>query len=199
MCSVTDCTNPVDARGWCQKHYKRWKKTGTTDAPVRLTDEERFLSHLTIGPRRKGLRKRCRVWTGFCNEDGYGSFSTKVNGKWRTHIASRWAYEHFVGPIPDGHLVCHTCDFPSCCEITHLFLGTIADNNLDMVIKGRQARGSRAGGAKLTENDVLYVHDRVTAGDSYAAIAKHLGISRQHVRRIATGRSWPHLSPPPSA
>lgn len=27
-CLVTDCGNIVEARGWCQKHYLRWRKYG---------------------------------------------------------------------------------------------------------------------------------------------------------------------------
>lgn len=27
-CSVPECEKPVDARGWCNKHYKRWKFHG---------------------------------------------------------------------------------------------------------------------------------------------------------------------------
>lgn len=27
-CSIDDCTAPVWARGWCQKHYTRWQRHG---------------------------------------------------------------------------------------------------------------------------------------------------------------------------
>ncbi len=30
-CSVSDCDGPVEARGWCNKHYLRWRHHGTTD------------------------------------------------------------------------------------------------------------------------------------------------------------------------
>jgi hypothetical protein len=27
-CSVPDCQNPAHARGWCRKHYARWRRYG---------------------------------------------------------------------------------------------------------------------------------------------------------------------------
>jgi hypothetical protein len=32
-CTIDGCTNPHEARGWCLKHYKRWRKTGN---PVKI-------------------------------------------------------------------------------------------------------------------------------------------------------------------
>ena len=28
VCTVPDCDRPVKARGWCQKHYERWRRFG---------------------------------------------------------------------------------------------------------------------------------------------------------------------------
>jgi hypothetical protein len=30
-CTVDDCTSTATRRGWCPKHYSRWRRTGTTD------------------------------------------------------------------------------------------------------------------------------------------------------------------------
>lgn len=35
ICSIDGCDNPHDARGFCGKHYQRWKKHGTTDDPTK--------------------------------------------------------------------------------------------------------------------------------------------------------------------
>lgn len=78
----------------------------------------------------------CIAWTGYTN-GGYGQLM--VGG--RTYRAHRLAWELEHGPIPDGLLVCHTCDNPSCCNVDHLFLGTDLDNNRD---KERKRRGGNS-------------------------------------------------------
>lgn len=64
----------------------------------------------------------------------------------KTVLAHRAAWELANGPIPDGMNVLHECDNPPCCDVKHLFLGTIADNNADMRAKGR-ASGCKLRGA----------------------------------------------------
>lgn len=32
ICSVNDCDRTVASRGWCQSHYMRWYRSGSTDA-----------------------------------------------------------------------------------------------------------------------------------------------------------------------
>src|SRR6266853_3758788 len=81
----------------------------------------------------------CWLWTASKTEFGYGQFGT-ARGKPST-TAHRVSWELHFGPIPDGMFVCHHCDTPPCVKPDHLFLGTHEQNQLDMLLKGRQARG----------------------------------------------------------
>lgn len=75
----------------------------------------------------------CREWVGTRSPKGYGK--TSYAGKsWTVH---RLVWTLVNGPIPEGLVVCHSCDNPPCAEITHLWVGTQADNLRDMREKGR--------------------------------------------------------------
>jgi hypothetical protein len=83
----------------------------------------------------------CWEWTGMRikssratrNGSGYGYLW--LEGKMvRAH---RLAYELFVGPIPDGALVLHSCDRPWCVNPEHLRVGTHSDNARDCVERQR--------------------------------------------------------------
>jgi HNH endonuclease len=88
---------------------------------------------------RSGGPDACWPWLGARTSirptrPGYGELLA-----WGKHAyAHRIAYHLAVGPIPEGMLVCHTCDNGLCCNPAHLFLGTARDNTRDMMAKGRQ-------------------------------------------------------------
>lgn len=78
----------------------------------------------------------CWNWTGRLDRDGYGM----VDGVLRKNYgqrAHRVSYQIYKGDIPNGLVVLHSCDNPSCCNPDHLSVGTQADNVKDAQMKGR--------------------------------------------------------------
>ena len=142
----------------------------------------------------------CWTWTGHVNGKGYGMIRRGVGlGNTTVH---RLSWEMHKGPIPDGLLVCHSCDNPPCVNPAHLFLGTTTDNMRDMVAKGRSGgqrhphlvRGERNGAARLTVQDVLAIRTRLAAGETQSALARSFNVSRGTIRLVGLRVTWDHVA-----
>jgi len=135
----------------------------------------------------------CWEWTAGLI-DGYGQFKNRDGGE---RLAHRRSYTLYVGPIPNGMLVCHTCDNKICVNPKHLFLGTVQDNITDMVLKDRNARGERNFKAKLTDENVneirsLYLRDSYHSSNA-KELSKKFNVSVITIQRIVRNSSWKHL------
>ena len=161
----------IDSRG----RRTRW--------PVRTLAER-------LWPRTKKLTvSGCWEWQGFIDRKGYG----RLRYERISHLCHRLAWELTYGPIPAGLCVCHHCDNRLCVRPDHLFLGTIADNNHDMVAKGRVAAGEHSGQARLTVEEVIAIrgqYRRGTWGQGYSALARRYGVSMNTIRSVVLGRTW---------
>lgn len=137
---------------------------------------------------------RCWLWIAGINvpRGGYGMFALRKGVIRRSH---RVAWELANGPIPEGLWVLHRCDNPPCVRPEHLVLGTPKDNTADMTGKGRAniARGSRRGGAKLTEADVVAIRAARAEGATGAELASQYGVHRTSIYHICRGDFWKHV------
>lgn len=79
----------------------------------------------------------CREYQGTRHQAGYGMRHGKPMYRFGTPYVHRQVWIMANGPIPDGMVVMHSCDNPSCFRLDHLSLGTNAENHADMVSKGR--------------------------------------------------------------
>lgn len=142
-----------------------------------------FLEHLKhIAPDENG----CWLWPGCVDPKGYGV--TQFNGeRWWAHRAS---YTHHHGAIPDGAVICHSCDVRQCVNPAHLFAGTIADNQRDMKLKGRAARGEKACSAKLTEATVRNIRTDTRPGWKLAEV---YGVSQTTISEVRSRKVWAHV------
>ena len=135
----------------------------------------------------------CWLWTKGLFQSGYGSLY--LNGI--SVLAHRFAWRLFNGPIPIGMHVLHRCDVRSCVNSDHLFVGTIADNNADMVAKGRDRkrglRGEDSYKAKFTNADVERIRKRHALGEKQIVLAMEYGVTKTTICDIIHRRSWKHL------
>lgn len=159
----------------------------------------------------KGKPDECWIWRASrFHKTTYGQF------KGPECVAHRFSYRLYVGPIPDGLCVLHSCDNPGCVNPNHLFLGTNLDNTADMISKSRDnfhaslgpgekaCKGEDHGRHKLTEKEVLEIRKLYrTFPDPYNRIgycsnnarclAIRFGIGVDQISKIVKRRQWKHI------
>lgn len=152
--------------------------------------QERFWNKVA----RRGPAE-CWEWQGYRASSGHGrvSLGFSAKGERLRDGAHRWAWVLTNGPIPDGLCVCHRCDNPPCCNPVHLFLGSHAENQRDRHEKGRDARGSRHGIARLNELQVCGIMARYLQGKQQNHIAAEYGVSPNTICRIVNRTVWQHI------
>lgn len=134
----------------------------------------------------------CWPWLGELSKKGYGSFRGQ-----RSH---RIVWFLTNGVIPEGKLICHSCDvryppgditYRKCCNPSHLWLGSNNENMQDMVDKRRSPSGERNGGAKLTVGQVLEIRRRYIPGKvRMEDLALEFGVSGCAISWILSRRRW---------
>lgn len=133
----------------------------------------------------------CWPWQGGTSgKSGHGRIATEGHKALLTH---RLAYELEVGHIPTGMCVLHTCDNPLCCNPKHLWIGTQLDNIADRHAKGRDAKGTRIGLAKLDEDSVRGIRQKFAMGRTMRSLASEYGIHHSSVNTIVQRRAWKHV------
>lgn len=118
-CSMPACERKHYAKGWCNAHYLRNLKSGTTD--LRTNSEEYISSRFWPKVDKSGS---CWIWTGAKNDSGYGTFSVRGKVKMAHRVSYTWA----CGSIPRGMLIDHTCHNQACVHPAHLRLATNKQN-----------------------------------------------------------------------
>lgn len=158
----------------------------------------------------------CEEWKGPRYTSGYGRSG-------RNRYAHREAYSAANGPIPNGMCVRHRCDNPPCVRLSHLVIGTHAENMSDMVARGRQCRGEKKseimrrkaargsrhgfamhpelcprgeanGHAKLTADKVVEIRRACAQkSESQSSLAKRFGVSPSTISEVARRVIWKHI------
>lgn len=220
ICSIEGCDKPLYARGLCQMHYARDRKSkpikicsidgcngalyarGWCEMHYARWQRKGDTSKADVGVQLKrdeiiarfesntDKTETCWIWTGSINSAGYGTVS--LNGE--SHLVHRLSWDLFRSEPIGSKFVLHICDVKTCVNPSHLFSGSQAENIADMIRKGRKrnagAKGTKHHRCKLTEQDVRLIRD---SGQKWADIAKQFEISVGNVAMIRSRKSWRHL------
>ena len=141
----------------------------------------------------------CWPWTAGTNGK-YGKIYDGTRtpaGHPRTTGAHRVGFRIAFGPIPEGMLVCHTCDEPLCQNPRHWFLGDDQANCDDKISKGRarypeppRKSGEEHPGHVLTDAQVAEIRARYTGRrGEQTALAAEYGVTQPHVSLIVRNRT----------
>lgn len=138
----------------------------------------------------------CWLWSGPCTSDGYGKISVtrnRIRKFYRAHRAIYMAIRNkYISP---EIILCHRCDNVICVNPDHLFEGTVLDNALDMITKGRSARGSKQGSSKLKEQEVIQIRKLKIANPSIknADLGRMFNVHPWTINNIIRKDTWTHV------
>lgn len=147
-----------------------------------------------MGKRRKIEYKidenNCFICTSH-KPDSYGYFRIKENKE--VKMLHRVIYEECFDSIPNGYMVRHRCDNPSCINPEHLEVGTHRDNMDDRDNRNRTLKGSNHGMSKLSELDVLFIRKCLKDGASQASLAEKYKVNKKVIYDIKNRNIWKHI------
>ena len=137
---------------------------------------------------------KCWEWHGAAR-NGYGAIKHN-RVVLSAHIV---AFVVAGNEVPDGKIVCHTCDNRLCCNPAHLYCGTPTDNVRDMQARRRvrPPRGEEMYNAKLTDEIVRQIWAlKVLYGHGRHRIAKRLNLPVHRVGCVLKRQAWRHVAVP---
>lgn len=187
LCSVDDCSNPVLARGLCNRHWIRLRKYGSP----------------TAGGTAKGagatwIRDVALAYEGDeCliypfNRMNTGYAQCVVDGD--RVLVHRYVCGSVHGPAPHPRLdAAHSCGngHLGCATKKHLRWATRSENMIDAVNHGARLVGEKHHWAKVADSDIPAII-ALRATTSLSKIAEKYGVSEGCIYSILSGKTRRH-------
>lgn len=158
---------------------------------VSQKDISRFESKIEYEPN-----SGCWLWSACArrgaNSPGHTHGMFFYSGK--SLFAHRFSYMLYIGSIPPGGQVNHTCHVPECVNPRHLYLGTQKDNMCDRKKAGNQPRGALVNKSDLTDADVIKIRDLyASCGYTYKRLGIMFGVHLSNICLICKKKIWTHI------
>lgn len=187
-CTIDGCSNKYFGRGWCNKHWQRWRAHGDPSIKLRNTGAEPLRDRFEEKIDRSGGPDSCHEWTGSRHKQGYGSLSINRRHRSTHHVA--WFLEHGYWP----KYLLHSCDNPPCGNLRHLSEGTHTQNMREAIDRGRRSYDNptfgEARSKKLTRAQVREIFSAYHAGNSLSSLASAYSISVSTAYNIGVRNIW---------
>lgn len=154
--------------------------------------------YVSDGGNVRGRRGRVlKPQSNYRNEYRYVSLArADGTGKTTSFNVHRLVLEAFVGARPEGMTGSHRDGDKSNNRLSNLLWEPHGDNMRRQREHGtqRDQRGSRNSMAKLSEEDVRKVRERLAHGDTQASVARTYSVSVSLVHMIHAGKIWRHVA-----
>lgn len=185
ICRVDSCNGLTDSLGYCTTHYYRFRRHGDPCGGPRSVRGEKLR---WLRAHSSYSNEQCLTFGFPLGRDGYGS----VGYSGATHRAAHVMLRLVVGDPPSPiHQCAHSCGngHKGCVNPKHLRWATPKENTDDRRAHGNILLGSRHGGSKLVEHQVIEI--RLLKGLLRAKeVAANYGVSFCTVFDIWAGRTW---------
>lgn len=127
----------------------------------------------------------CWNWIRSKDKDGYG-WTARSTGTCKAH---RLSFSTFIDDLLPGMQILHSCDNPSCINPEHLRQGTLMDNMLDAIKRGRHGKRAKFNATEVNKIRAEFADGKATQ----AELAKRYEVNPSTISNICTRDTWRHV------
>lgn len=148
------------------------------------------------GLNSKGLSRQCDAWHRLRpapDKGGYPCVTIRRDGRTFCRKVHVLVLSAFVGPRPQKMDGCHNDGNRSNSRVDNLRWDTRQGNLRDRISHGTICCGDKNASAKLNNNSIYEIRDRVASGERQAKVAADFGVSQGVVSKIVNHVAWSHI------